>query len=220
MCEKRIIWPAMGEPDLVLSLGTGTSYNTTTTSKNVSSPIRDDYPHQLLHSFLQNIDGENIWREFINTLPDNVKDKYYRINITFEGPEPEIDDVFMMRNLKEQAEQWIKSDRHLHAVTTADSLLASLFYFELDDMLTYCKRYFECVGQILCQLHGSSSGLDGLTRCLMSTSATFLINGQSTTCFDSFNIFHSRFQQFRKKIQFTIFDINDMIDIAIRGLTM
>ncbi|KAI9777798.1 MAG: hypothetical protein M1839_008593 [Geoglossum umbratile] len=217
MWEKRVIWPAAGEPDLVLSLGTGTS---STTYEDTGSPIRDGYPRRLLRSFLQNIDAEKAWHRFRNTLPDDTKDRYHRINIDFDGEGPDLDDVSMIGKLKDQATQWIRTDHHLHAVTAADYLLASLFYFELDGMPVYRENRFECTGQILCRLHGSSPGLVGLTRRLISTSATFLIGSQTITCFDEPDVPLTRFSQFKKKVQFAVFNTHDVIDMSIKGITM
>ncbi|KAH0542474.1 hypothetical protein FGG08_003145 [Glutinoglossum americanum] len=217
MWEKRVIWPTAGEPDLVLSLGTGAS---STTSEDTGSPIRDGYPRRLLHSFLQNIDGEKAWRRFKNTLSSDIEDRYHRINISFDGPGPDLDDVSMIGKLKEQATQWIRTDCHPQAVTAADYLLASLFYFELDGMPVYRENQFECTGQILCRLHGSSPGLIGLTRRLISTSATFLIGGRPITCFDLPEAPLTCFSQFKKKVQFTVLNTHDIIDITIKGITM
>ncbi|KAH7025332.1 hypothetical protein B0J12DRAFT_686508 [Macrophomina phaseolina] len=106
---------------------------------------------RLFQSFMRNTDGGKAWRDFINTLPENLRRRYHRLNINMEGQEPDIDDVSSMECLRHSAEQYISSSLIIKPVREA--MLASMFYFELEDIPVYRNGMYQCTGVIFCRMN-------------------------------------------------------------------
>jgi hypothetical protein len=188
--ETRFIWPNKSEPDFALSLGTGTSSIVT----DCGPWSKSRFYVRLFKSFMRNIDGEDAWRRFYNSLTPDTQARYYRLNIPFSGPEPGLDDALRIPDLKASVLETIQSDS-LTLTAVKDSMIASMFYFELDSVPKLEK---------------------GVYICLVETSSWFLIQGSPIRCVQSVP---KSLPPFKTRITFSADSLEEVIAFSIRGVT-
>lgn len=140
--ERKLVWPDLAEqdPDILLSIGTG--YNSKAKA-NTSNPGprskigMEGYVRRMLRIALDaiqgNLDCEATWRDFISRLPKNDEKcrKYARLNPDFENTLPRLDDVKQIDYLQTRTKQTFSSNPGWYE-PIAETLIASLFYFEMD----------------------------------------------------------------------------------------
>ncbi|KAI9673847.1 MAG: hypothetical protein M1822_009583 [Bathelium mastoideum] len=178
------------------------------------SPVRDRFFSRLYKTFMLNLDGEKAWRELVNTMAPEKRARYHRLNLSLKGPEPAIDDVAAMRMLKTAAEECMSSKSQLSSLL--DSIHASIFYLELDDMPYFTGEAFHCSGHIFCRLELPRDGKDALMTQLLATSAYFLINGAPVVAVGPET---KKCPLFRRRVRFEVTSLEDSLGISIRGLT-
>ncbi|PWW77221.1 FabD/lysophospholipase-like protein [Tuber magnatum] len=165
------VCPDAGEPDLVLSLGTGSALYTQLSIDRF--PIRSPHPSRsngpvrrnsfllrAYRSYMYLLDGEPAWQRLLGGLPLRRRNRFYRLNINIPGREPSIDDTTEIPGLCENGPP-------IHALNaTAWAMIASLFYFELERPPVYGQWVYTCEGQIRCRLGIGSRRLilEGLAR--------------------------------------------------------
>jgi hypothetical protein len=209
--ETRFVWPNKSEPDFALSLGTGTSSIVT----ECGAWSKSRFYVRLFKSFMRNIDGEDAWRRFYNSLTPDTQARYYRLNIPFSGPEPGLDDAPRIPDLKASVLKTIESDS-LTLTAVKDSMIASMFYFELDSVPELEKGVYICSGYIFCRLDMPASGLRMLYQRLVETSSWFLIQGSPIRCVQSVP---KSLPPFKRRITFSADSLDEVIEFSIRGVT-
>ena len=161
------------------------------------------------------LDGENTWVEFVNTLPSQVRRRFHRLNVAFAGPEPGLDDVSVMEDLKRKTSQCIDSEFSLLSVT--DSILGSFFYFELQELPVMVDGQFECIGNIYCRFKNNSLALDRLLRRLIHCSAHFVVAERPVPCTGDMEA--GGWKTFQRPVRFSVLRLSDEIDIHIDHIT-
>ena len=124
--ESRFLWPHKDNPDFALSLGTG--FATEPASLGLVIPR---FYTRLFKSFMRNLNGEDAWIRFHNSLDPKTRPRYHRLNVKFTGPEPSLDDAKQIPSLKAAVIRQLEEDKAT-LTPVVDSMLASMFYFELD----------------------------------------------------------------------------------------
>ena len=155
--ENRRIWPTVTQPDVVLSLGTGTNIN-----EDSPSPLAASFRHVILDGFLPRIwrsymsdkDGERTWRELWNSLDDTVRADYFRANVRLPDSLLAIDRVDHMDQLREYVHTQSHNDRFRQILPFA--LITSTFYFELTTLPLFQKGKLYCKGIVRCSLKGAA----------------------------------------------------------------
>ena len=212
-----MLWKNRG-PDFALSLGTGTSHPVEARNHETkTSPITDGCVPRLFRSFMGQLDGEKTWTEFTNTLSIEGKGRYHRLNISFPGREPQLDDVTTMSQMKASAIESIKIDPRLRPVL--DSIVASLFYFELQSIPHFSDGEFHCFGHIYCRLKDSSLALDRLVRQLIQTRAKFVVRGRPVQCVEPAEVRRNALTRYKRAIRFSVTSLHSRAYILIRGIT-
>jgi hypothetical protein len=178
--ESRFIWPNRIEPDFALSLGTGTS----SAPAECKSWWKLRFTFRLYNSFMRTLDSEDAYQQFLNSLPPTSRHRYHRLNIHFPGPEPSLDDPTRIPELKARVSETIKNNTD-GITALLDSMIASIFYFLLDDLPTFSKEGYTCSGYIFCRLDMPSRGLRFLYNRLFQTSSWFLIQGNPIQCVEN-----------------------------------
>jgi len=214
--ETRYAWPGR-TVDFALSIGTGTTdHDAYAFSAGAHSPVKDRFMSRLFKTFMKSLDGERVWREIFNSLTDREKCRYHRLNLPIKGKEPMLDDTMAISTLKTQSGDWIKANQRLFL--TLDSIYASMFYFEFDEMPTNIGDTYTCVGYIYSRLNTTSQGRQHLYEKLESTSSYFLVLGEPTRCIDNIPS-HSSLPPFKRKVKFTLETLEDDVGITLLGLT-
>ncbi|KAK7557627.1 hypothetical protein IWX91DRAFT_110775 [Phyllosticta citricarpa] len=193
--ERKLIWPTRPSepPDMVLSIGTGSSLSMNRQESPVSPSVRQggviEYPKRLfriLRGVLgTSLDCERIWNEFLTGLPDSSEEtRFIRINPELKGTVPQLDAVDQMKPLQNlvRNEAYVPEQerRYRHI---AMRLVATCFYFELDEGIDSNNV---ARGNILCRFEEGSVELHDLGQLLAKWSyqsrqlPTFVINEQNS----------------------------------------
>lgn len=145
--ECRIIWPAAQAHDLLVTVGTG----------RVPSAAKDDKQDLPPRGFLHNraplrlwraynsspcMDGVQAYKEGLNQVPYFMRSNKFRVDCTLEEDLPQLDDVGKLPQLATLP--YAVSDELVRAV------LASTFFFELDELPVKARGQYRCRGSILC----------------------------------------------------------------------
>nr|OQO31369.1 hypothetical protein B0A51_03364 [Rachicladosporium sp. CCFEE 5018] len=214
MWELKNLWPSR-VLDFALSIGTGVSpASTVAYGTGPYSPVKDRFVARVFRTFMKSMDGERVWREIYNSLAERDKDRYHRLNLPLEGKEPDLYDVESMMDLKRQSIQWLAPETRLAA--TLDSIIASMFYFEVDSFDLQPDGLFRCVGNVYCRLRLNRSGREYLFTLLKSSSSYFCVNGQPTPCVEHIP---KGGPPFRRAVSFSVDSLNDNLNITLLGLT-
>jgi hypothetical protein len=209
--EMKFLWPNKPEPDFALSLGTGTS----ATSSSTRSLHTSRFYIRLFKSFMRNIDGEDAWKRFFNSVSLNMRNRFHRLNVQFAGPEPSLDDASIIPELKNNVLQTIRQDK-CAVPNVMDSIIASIFYFELDTLPEFERGGYSCCGYIFCRMDIPLEGLRYLYNRLYETSSWFLIQGSPIRCVQSIP---TAVPPFKCRVTFRAETLEEIIGFSIRGIT-
>jgi len=62
-----------------------------------------------VQAFIANLDREREWKKFYNSVPIEARSQYYHLNVFFNGPEPNINNLSSLKDLKQLAHNSITS---------------------------------------------------------------------------------------------------------------
>jgi hypothetical protein len=133
--ESRLIKPALSKPDIIVSLGTGIPTGVLSLEGHHQYLILYRLGAQFLYglvarlyqsSFKIVLDCEGIWTKLINSLEEENKKNYFRLNVILPG-RITIDDIDRLDKMRESVHrpQIFEDCRR-----TLYALLVSLFYFK------------------------------------------------------------------------------------------
>lgn len=211
LSEHRFIWPDK-QPDFALSIGTGTSFNDARAVFEPRSPVQDRTLRRLFRSFMRNTDGEKAWRDFINAVPESQRHRYHRLNISLSGVDPDIDDVSSMKRVRHLAEQYAQTSSAI--VSAREALLASMFYFELEDVPIFEGDAYKCTGVIFCRINLSREAREALYRELLALSYCFLVEGRPIRCVETVP---KGIPLYRKRVDFRVPSLDSNVLITLGG---
>ena len=163
------------------------------------------------------LDGQNTWTEFSNAIPIEGRSKYHRLNVCFQNGEPPLDDVTVMEEMKKRAVESVRNDERLQPLL--DSILSSLFYFELQSLPHFTAGEYHCFGRIYCRLKNASLPLDRLVWRLIQTEAKFVLLGRPILCVEQANIAGKSYARFGKAVRFNVPSLYCKIYISLKGIT-
>lgn len=166
------------------------------------------------------LDGQKTWVELLNRIPIQDRSRYHRFTLSFQGPEPQLDNVDGMQDLKQQV-SLSATLRKPDLSRCADNMLACLFYLELDGLPVSSRFTFVCKGRILCRLDPESRGMQALLLRLKESRARFYFHSQEhVPCIDQ--VSYRKIQHgegFSTPVEFHVPSMNEQVDIKIDGLT-
>jgi hypothetical protein len=166
----RAVFSPKRKADFVLSLGTGSSrYDTTDMTKPEALKKRGALS-RLFQLMRERTRERIIGRAFEDN--SNV----HRVDLELDGEEPRLDDTSRMRELKEVVQN--DSSLTLKIMSLAQKMIASLFYFELENMPTRMNGVVTCTGSIFCFLNHQSPAYPVLMRQILEGPACFFLNSQ------------------------------------------
>ncbi|KAK8900811.1 hypothetical protein QC760_010575 [Botrytis cinerea] len=245
IAEARALYPTIAEPDVVLSLGTGhqidedanvSSSFPTEASPLLSSPVvstattlhgvqprglwRSGFVTRCLESFLGTMDGQkfydlpNQW----NRTAGGTEERYFRFNTQLRGKAPDLDDVSTMPLLKFETRKQHLENGSLDEL--ADSLISTLFYFELTSRPIKDRSSISCQGYILCIIDPDEEEdnklytlLDGLAK---EGSKFYVAHCPLLGPINSPTNIDPITKQFRVKVELKVRDLNSPIPISLQ----
>lgn len=163
---------------------------------------------------MRSLNGEDAWKKFLNGVSSEERHRYHRINVGLPEGEPRLDDVDQIATLKELALQAIPVNETLTAVT--DYMIASAFYFELDDIPARVGRHYQCCGYISCRLDLPLEGRSRLYEWFLVTSSWFVIQGRPAQCTKNIP---KGLPPFRRRLSFLVDSLEETVSISICGIT-
>ncbi len=219
--ECAVLWPEKCQVfdsdeiyiDHFISLGTGTS----STSKHKigpHSPKRDRFLRRLFGNYMRQLDGEEQWKTFIKCIPAEWRPRYHRLNIALSGTEPALDDVASIDVLKEQASRFADSNPRMQLVL--DTIIASIFYFELDKFTLVEGGGCQCTGTIFCRLPMDVPARQALYDSLLQREAIFVLGVNSVPCVE---VAPKGAPIFRRSVNIYLKNRDDAISILVDGIT-
>jgi hypothetical protein len=208
----QILEPNNGKIDQMLSLGTGTAASVKY-KVGPHSPVKDRFPKRLFGWAAGNLCGQKQWEIFFECVPPHLRGRYHRLNLFFRGSEPRLDEVSAIERLKRQAQESVFANPE---VTLAkDSMIASIFYFELDSCVKREDNRYSCSGAIRCRLPLDYAARKKLYQLLVTSSAFFLLSGRPVLSLGSIP---KGIPSFRCRVDFVI-RMDEEVSISIRGVT-
>ncbi|KFY02563.1 hypothetical protein O988_02062 [Pseudogymnoascus sp. VKM F-3808] len=172
--EVSVINPLADEPGLVVSLGTG-STRVPDGGPRMSFTrgiLKDGWIPRLLRAFKSTIGTKCAYQR-----RGGRNNKYFRFDVEFDGPEPQLDDTSRMQELKAAARSAMEGSKQLDRL--ARCIIAELFFFELDSLPVKKNGQYVCIGKILCRLCAGDPSLGTLMEQLNKSSAKFLLQDHS-----------------------------------------
>lgn len=213
--EVKHVWPAKSSPDFVLSIGTGVSASLMSTfTVGPQSPVKDGFLTRVFKTFMRSLDGEKIWHDTYNSLPETERKRYHRLNLTLEGTEPAIDDLNSMYDLRDKTKEFSQPMQVLKPVL--DSIYASMFYFEFGEQPVPRGHGYFCSGAIFCRLRLPEQARMALMTKLKATSSYFLICGQPVSCVERLT---KSAPLYKRSITFMVGSLDEPVRITLRGIT-
>jgi len=140
--ERKLIWPSVKEPDVIISIGTGRILDIS----KVTEPARVKAVASkglISHGiFLANVakdhiaasmDCEQTWRDFRSAkgVTSAERYRYIRLNTALKNSPPRLDDVSKMGDLRREAREQFEESYEIKKL--ARRLVATSFYFQPDN---------------------------------------------------------------------------------------
>ncbi|KAH7303139.1 acyl transferase/acyl hydrolase/lysophospholipase [Stachybotrys elegans] len=169
MQEAAALFPATPKPSLVVSLGTGSARKGRPDTSTSRCFWRDSFPLRVFRAFWQSGSSSRAWTQLLSHQEMGDKGEFFRFDIEFDGPEPPLDDVLVMKEIRDEARDTMLDSPTLDCLVLRTR--AELFFFELDP-----ERPYQFIGgayesrtpefeAFMAQLNASSAEfLDRFTR--------------------------------------------------------
>ena len=206
----RAIWPLLEQPDFVVILGTGYA-SENTNLPCMSGPrdiLKDGALPRIISAFLSSTSGRRLWQE----VPPEAN--YFRLDIEFPDSEPRLDDTSQMQLLKSQTQAALTKSKELSPLTR--SIVASLFYFELEALPKYREGRFFCAGHIMCRLPFNHPAFACLCQQLANASSAFVAQGRAMLFSPDDRSNYREDGNFQKRLEFTVLDRQQKIAISLK----
>jgi hypothetical protein len=202
------------EPSLVVSLGTGAARVSEVPCMGPSRGlVRDGFIPRLVRAFKLSF-GSTIAHKHRSIRKQGSREQYFRFDIEFDHPEPELDDTTRMQEVKELARSAICESNELDRL--ARCVVAELFLFELETVPVKERGRYVCRGYIICRLRAHSPPLQVLLEQLNNSSAIFIIQGHPLKDPLDDGSYADREGNFRKAVSFEVFDKHNAFAIQLK----
>ena len=215
--ESRCIWPS-SQPDIVVSLGTGTSIDQSQSPPRAASfrhVIQDGFVPRLWRSFMSSLDGQSAWRELWNRLDDSSRAQYFRTNIYLPNSALAIDDVNSIDELRVCAHSQSQNDGF--GQTTAFALLTSSFFFELTSAPLYQNGKVYCKGSIRCRLQGHV--ITQALKRVHPSDLIFMTDHEIVGYYKGNEDLCHLCRRYRKDMEFVVHHLDESMSISLQSVT-
>ncbi|XRM38736.1 hypothetical protein ABZX51_002133 [Aspergillus tubingensis] len=209
--ECRIIWPSAQAHDLLVSVGTGyvpPAEEATDPAQHGCSSLQDKAPFRLWRAYNSSpcMDGVEAFKEGLNHVPHPLRTRIFRLDHALADL-PRLDDVTRVAELAK--EPYTVPDELVRAV------LATCFFFELDEGPTRVPGQYVCRGSVLCARREPRRILE---RVLVEFSGAELQTGRGEHLGRSDDDDGCMVcGYYRKKVRFHVASLDEEISIMLKG---
>jgi len=104
LSEAKNLWPTIPDPDVVVSLGTGSeAFDQPLKTSSFRNIFVDGWIPRVYRSFMNSFDGQHTSEEVRNILSDRSRADYFRLDSSFPDAPPAMDDARRMERLSQWA---------------------------------------------------------------------------------------------------------------------
>ncbi len=187
------------------------------TLKSPSAPnfrhlFKDGFIPQLYRSFMSSLDGQSVWREFVNGLNERSREDYFQFNISLSDVEPALDNTDRMGELRETVH--LQAHSLQDCGNTASALLISSFFFELTMSPQFDSGFYRGQGTIRCRLK-SGVIIRSLTN-LHPSHLEFVTDTESLVPFSGKADVCCLCHRYSKRVEFYIRHPSDLMTIYLQ----
>ncbi|TGO90888.1 hypothetical protein BPOR_0047g00110 [Botrytis porri] len=212
--EVSALFPNSLEPSLVVSLGTGAARVDNVPYMGPSRGlIKDGFIPRLVRAFKLSF-GSTIPHKHRSLRSRGSREQYFRFDIEFDHPEPELDDTTRIQEVKEHARSTICESKELDHL--ARCVIAELFLFELNDVPRKERGRYVCHGRIICRLRAHVPAFKALLEQLKKSSAVFLVQGHPVKCCTEDETSKDQNGNFSKAVSIEVFDKRTSFTIQLK----
>ena len=173
--------------------------------------INDGFIPRLCRSFISSLDGERAWRDITNRLDESTRSDYFRLNVSFEGTEPPLDDIGCMTSLRRSVH--LQPQGAQDRMNVASALLIASFYFELETPPLFQVGQYLCTGSIRCR-NDFRAVCNSLAT--MHTNELEIVTETESLGVVTANDLCEVCRLYHKKVQFHVRQLEDIVTIFIR----
>ena len=209
--ESLRIDPSLSRPDLVVSVGTGTS-------RKAKSPRAASFRHVLFDGFIPRLwraymssfDGESNFRDIVNSLNSENREDYKRLNVVLPRNEPAMDNTSRMDELRQLVH--LNPQMIQECEETIYALLIASFYFELSCIPSPLPgNRIRCLGMIRCRLPGEV--MVNLLERVHPSRLSFVTHSKALGYYLGKRDLCPSCQRYRKSVEFVVRDLGQPTSI-------
>ncbi len=209
--ESLRIDPSLSKPDLVVSVGTGTS--TKTKSPRAASfrhVLFDGFIPRLWRAYMSSFDGESNFRDVVNSLDRENREDYKRLNVVLPRNEPAMDNTSQMDELRQLVH--LNPQMIQECEETIYALLIASFYFELSCIPSPLPEHrIRCLGTIRCRLPGEV--MVELLERIHPSRLSFVTHSRALGYYFGKRDLCPSCRRYRKSVEFTVRDLGQPTNI-------
>ena len=209
--ESLRIDPSLSKPDLVVSVGTGTS--TKTKSPRAASfrhVLFDGFIPRLWRAYMSSFDGESNFRDVVNSLDRDNREDYKRLNVVLPRNEPAMDNTSRMDELRQLVH--LNPQMIQECEETIYALLVASFYFELSCIPSPLpENRIRCLGTIRCRLPGEV--MVELLERIHPSRISFVTHSRALGYYFGKRDLCPSCRRYRKSVEFTVRDLGQPTNI-------
>ena len=211
--ESLRIDPLLSKPDLVVSVGTGTS--TKMKSPRAASfrhVLFDGFIPRLWRAYMSSFDGESNFRDVVNSLDRENREDYKRLNVVLPRNEPAMDNTSRIDELRQLVH--LNPQMIQECEETIYALLIASFYFELSCIPSSLpENRIRCLGTIRCRLPGDV--MVELLERIHPSRLSFVTHGRALGYYFGKRDLCPSCRRYRKSVEFTVRDLGQPTSIYI-----
>ena len=211
--ESLRIDPSLSRPDLVVSIGTGTSRKPKSPrAASFRHVLFDGFIPRLWRAYMSSFDGESNFRDIVNSLDHETRQDYKRLNVVLPRKEPAIDNTSRMDELRQLVHLNPQMIRECEEIIY--TLLIASFYFELSTNQSQLSgNQIRCLGMIRCRLPGEVM-MELLER-IHPSRLSLVTHGRALGLYHGKRDLCPSCRQYRKSVEFTVHDLGQLVSTYI-----
>ena len=206
--ESLRIDPSFSRPDLVVSVGTGTSRKgTSPRAASFRHVLFDGFIPRLWRAYMSSFDGESNFRDVVNSLDDENREDYRRLNVVLPRNEPAMDNTSRMDELRQLVHR--NPQKIQECEETIYALLIASFYFELSCIPSPLPgNRIRCLGMIRCRLPGEI--IVKLLERVHPSRLSFVTHNKALGYYLGNSDLCPWCRRYRKSVEFTVRDLGQL----------